>query len=675
MKKQRNTKKRLRVLAALMAAAMCVTACGNEPASDMKTSVESDQTKESSVTSEADQQEMKNYWEMLDEVSDTSELPDWTGEKLEITVWDAAGTDAIFGKISEDNVTFKEIERVTGVVINAEDSFSNGGDSIDAKLPKLIASGEFPTLIKGYNISSQFHDLYENGYLADLTEYYENGSLDHLQHWLPVEELEELLYSKERAEDGSLFLIPSVNPFPFHLAVGYSVPELNAEYYNTYGTRPTHEGGLRSSECLYIRDDVLKAVRPEALTAAEIEDIYMANGKFTEEEIFDLKLKSTADFVELLRDIKEELASGDYVGLNGEAMEVTYGPNTDTDNWGWMVQLNPAIGGFMANYFTLLTEEGAADGTMFEWGFKSDIYVDYMKTLNGLVREDIISQNSLVDNAATFDEKKVNGHYAVLYGSGSSGIKTDEADWAYRPLWVDMKYDQTVEIQQLPTVEYYGIFKDSVPEEQMDQLIHYIDYMCSMVGINCVMYGPESAGLFTVDADGNRVYTDPQLEAAMVYGEDSKLPVKYGLHNLNMVEHTFKHGFICGTVLDWFMPSYKAKATMERKESDAFINFNPGTLPGKSLAENCIMADSSVNMYSIGLNVESIAEFWKARAGFEDQMKKVLVAMSDEEFDSQLKALWDYAEEFGLTDETLKEFNELLIKENYNAFKSAGFVD
>ena len=35
----------------------------------------------------------KYYWEMLDSVKDTSELPDWTGETLEIKVWIAGGTD------------------------------------------------------------------------------------------------------------------------------------------------------------------------------------------------------------------------------------------------------------------------------------------------------------------------------------------------------------------------------------------------------------------------------------------------------------------------------------------------------------------------------------------------------------------------------------------------------
>lgn len=668
-------KKRWKVLATLMAAAMCVTACGNELASDEKSSAESSQPKESQAVSEEKQEETKNYWEMLDEVSDTSELPDWTGEKLEVTVWSAAGTDVLFGEISETNVVFKEIERVTGVVINAEDSFGNGGDNIDAKLPRVVASGEFPTMISGNNILSQFNELYENGYLADLSEYYDNGYLDHVQYWLPVEEMESVLYSKLRAEDGSLFLIPNVDGQVYQAAAGYSVPEISQEYYNVYGSAPKHEGGKSTSAAIFVRDDVLKAVRPEALTTAEIKEIYMKEGSFTKDQIFDIKLESTEDFVELLRDIKEEISSGDYVGLNGDEVEVTYGPNADTDNWGWMVNLNPLMSGFDANYFTMLTVENAENGTMFDWGFRNDIYVDHMKTLNGLVREDIIAQNSLVDNAAIFDEKLKNGHYVVTYATNMSKVDGGADGWGYRPVWIDMEYDKTVELQTMSTSSYIGIFKDSVPEGQMEQLIHYIDYINSEVGWNLLFYGPESAGLFTVDAEGNRVYTDPEVKACMIDCEDNGANVKYGLLNQNVASMSFDG---CWPVVVYpihLSPYYKNKINLDKVESDAFIYFNPGTLPGKSWNENSLKMDDLYTMYSIGLNIESIAEFWKARAGFENQMKRVIVAATDSEFNTQLQALWDYAEEFGLTDEALKEYNELVIEANYNAFKAAGYVD
>ena len=671
-------KKRARLLATLLAAAMCITACGNVQESEKQSAAPSSK-EEKPVDSTADEETTKNYWEMLDEVSDSSELPDWTGEKLEITVWYSGGSDASFGSISDTNVTFKEIERVTGIVINAEDSFSNGGDSIDAKLPRLLASKEFPTLVYGWHSESYMMDLYENGYLADLTEYYENGYLDHLQHWFPVDKMEDVLYNKLRAEDGSLVLIPKIDAVVTHKSAGYSVPEIDMDYYNVYGKAPQHEAGVPYSTCLYIRDDVLQAVRPGTLSADEIKKLYMENGTFTEEQIFDVGLKSTEDFVELLYDIKEELATGKYTGLNGEPMEVTYGPNSEADNWSWMVQLNPLISGYQGDYFTILTKENIANGKMWDWGFKNEVVLEHMKLVNNLLRDDIISQNSLVDNSATFSEKVGNGHYALTYGTYSGKIGQDEdyeeysADWGYRPIWIDMPYNKTDVHGGVGTCAYYGIFKDAVPEGQMDQLIHYIDFINSMVGINLLFYGPASAGLFTVDADGNRVYTDSELEACMLHNENNGANVKYGLVNQGVGTQTFGQGFLLSCNEAIFAPSYVYKSTFERTEKDAFTYFNPGVIPGKSFNDVVVPIKISQAMYGTGLQVESIAEFWKARAGFEDQMKKTIAAETDAEFEAQLQALWDYADEFGLTDEALKEYNELVIGLNYDEYTAAGY--
>ena len=669
-----KSRKMARLLALLLAVAMCVSlaACNTEKP-------EANNVNKPSVGEDSSNEEgAKYYWEMLDEVTDSSQLPDWTGDKLEVNVWFAAGTDKIFGEISDTNVTFKEIERVTGIVINAEESFSNGGETIDAKLPKLLATGDFPTMIYGYNIGEQMNALYENGYLYDLSEYYEDGTLDHLQYWLPVEgdQMEELLYSQLRAEDGALFMIPrAVDVQNLYGVIDYSVPEIDLDYYKIYGAAPANMGGAVSTTCLYVRDDVLQAVRPNAMSAAEIKDLYVENGTFTEAQIYDLGLKSTEDFVQLLRDIQAELDTGKYVGLDGNPMEVTYGPSSETDNWPWMVQMAPLVSGYQNDYFSILTQENAKNGTMYEWGFQNDVVVDHMKLLNGLVRDDIISQNSVVDNSAVFDEKINNGHYALTYGRNPAAIGEGQADWSYRPIWIDMPYDKAYTYSgKGVNPDYIGIFKDSVPEDQLDQLMHYVDYINSTVGLNMLFWGPESAGLFTYDENGNRVYTDPELEANMLYKEDNGANVKYGLVNPDVAQQTFTDCFIYAPWEQLFKPSYIMKSSFDRQASDAFVYFNPGILPGKSQSDAAIPIVTSYSIYGAAMgNIEAISEFWTARAGFENQMKKVIVAESDAEFEAQLQALVDYAEEFGLTDETLKAYNDFMIEQNYEEYIAAGF--
>ncbi|MFQ9797608.1 MAG: hypothetical protein ACLR23_00270 [Clostridia bacterium] len=62
------------------------------------------------------------------DVKDSSELPDWTGEKRSITIWYAHGTGSSFSReYPQVNLVNEEIERVTGISIDIENSFDNDG--------------------------------------------------------------------------------------------------------------------------------------------------------------------------------------------------------------------------------------------------------------------------------------------------------------------------------------------------------------------------------------------------------------------------------------------------------------------------------------------------------------------------------------------------------------------
>ena len=281
----RNMKKVTRAASLALAAMLCLGACGN-------TAKQTEENKTVEKTSEVasnstEEVTVKPYWELLDEVSDTSELPDWDGETLEVKVWFAAGTGTTIEAIPETDVAFKEFERVTGVKFNVDESFDNGGNNIDAKLPMVVGSGDYPTMILGYDIDKQFAELYENGYLADLTEYYKDGTLDQLTKWLPLEEMDTLVYKNAKAEDGSYYLIPNgdkpastVNAWK---TAGYFPEEIyDAEYFALYGATPSMSTGRSGGHAFMVRTDILEALRPDALTMKEIQDLYVKNGTFTE---------------------------------------------------------------------------------------------------------------------------------------------------------------------------------------------------------------------------------------------------------------------------------------------------------------------------------------------------------------------------------------------------------
>lgn len=681
---KKNMKKVTRITALIMAMLLCLSACGNQ------TTKESESSTKDSVSNSSQQEltpstvveEEKSYWELLDTVSDTSELPDWEGETLEIKIWHAGGTTQVIGDIADTDVVYKEIERVTGVKFNVEESFDNGGNNIDAKLPMVVASKDLPTIIMGYNIDKQFNELYDNGYLADLTEYYEDGSLDNLLAWFPQEEMATSVYSKCTASDGQLYLIPyntasstAANVFN---ATGYTPDGYDREYYATYGQTPVSATARNTDTAILVREDILQALYPDTLSAEEITQIYVENGSFTKEQIFDTGLKSSDDFWQFLRDVKDLVASGDYEDLNGNPVEVMAGPHTETDNWAWMTYLPNLVDGVPGgtDYFVTADRTAADEGDILQYAFSNDYYTDFMKDLNALVREDVISQNSLLDNAAAFQEKCKNAHYAVLYGSQYVPYYNEVE--GYRPIWIDTPYNS--DMGGFSTFEYqyyFGIFKNSVSDEQLDQLIHFVNYLNSEVGIKNFWWGPASAGLFTEDADGNRTYTVEELEKCMIYGEVNGADKKYGLIDSYATEPGFRLA-PKGIGTYFYGPKYLVASELPREEkmATAFRYFNPGTLSGYTLGENATYVKNGCEAYgAIAQKVEGMAQFWAARAGFENQVKKVIVAGSEADFEKQYNELLVYTEENGLTEDALQEFNDLWLEPNRELLKDAGIID
>ena len=454
----------MKTLAALLAASMCMTACGNAEVSESTDSAKESSSGVSEGSSTEVVEEPKEYWEMLGEVSDTSELPDWEGETLEVNVWVAGGADRVIGTIPDTNVTFKELERVTGVKFNVEESYGNGGDGIDGKLPKIIASKDYPTLVYGWGVQGQLRELYDNGYLADLTEYYENGDLWGVEYWMPTENGADTLYAPCHTEDGEYYLIPcDQNPSYLYETSGYTVEEYDSEFYTMYGKTPANASNLTSAQAIWVRDDILTALYPDALTLEDIQNIYVEKGTFTKAEVFDVGLETTEDFFQFLRDIKAELADGNYVGLDGKAMEVTYGPNTETDNFDWLVTLPMDLNVWCANanYFSYFLNDDDASTPLLVKAWEQEETIEFMRSLNALVNEDVISANSLVDNAATYTEKVKNAHYAVVYGNGARKVTNELQANNYRPIYLSQLPDTTYGgiVPGGATTSYYGILR------------------------------------------------------------------------------------------------------------------------------------------------------------------------------------------------------------------------
>ena len=675
----RNMKKVTRAMAMTLASMLCLSACAGEPANNQ--TVSGQPVEDSSEVKSTEDIAVKPYWELLNEVSDTSELPDWEGDTLEVSIWFAAGVGQTFTEIPETDVAFKEFERVTGVKFNLEESFDNGGNNIDAKLPMVVGSGDFPTMVIGYGIETQLGELIENGYLTDLTEYYQDGTLDQITKWLPLEEMDQVIYEDAKSNDGRYYLIPNgdsaAQTVKAWSSTGYYPEEVyDAEYYSLYGANPANAAGRSGMNAFMVRTDILEALRPDALTMKEIQDIYVKNGTFTEEEIYSVNLNSADEFYAFLREIKELLDSEDYVGLDGNPMEVIYGPHTETDNYYVMCWWLGLLDGAETEYFSYVNFGAEDESELIQYAYESDYFIDYMKDINSLVRDDVIAQDSMLDNMATYQEKLNNLHYAVTYCENMTNVCSDVgAEVDYTPIWVKADFNEEIGGDAAYNFNYYyGIFKDALSEEELDQLMHAINYLNSIVGTNNFYWGPKSAGLFTEDADGNRTYTTEALHNYMVNKEANGEGEKYGLMSTGVVND------VCSIrpkslIQGLLNPVYLAADDGERAANDAQKYFCPGVLPGQSRDENAIYVNVEDKIYSsISNEIQGLKDFWAARNGYENQIKKVLVAESDAEFEKQLENLQLYARENGLTDEVKKQHNDMYIEVNRDKLVEAGII-
>ncbi len=655
----------IRVLAMLLAVMIFTAACSTTPDSTTGTEYQGEK-----------------YWEMLNDVSDTSDLPSWEGEILEVSVWYAAGTSTLIGSIPETDVCFKEFERVTGVRFNVEESFDNGGNNIDAKLPMVIASKKLPTMIVGYDIQKQCKELWEEGYLADLTEYYEDGTLDQLLGYLPFEEAYQYAYKHCADEDGNLYLLPNggtATTMNIWGTIDFTHEDWDPVYWESYGKSPTNYSNWNSNQAILVRDDILKALYPDCLTMKDIEQIYLENGTFTEDQIFDLGLDSPEDFFELLYDIQDLLATGAFTGVDGKPMEVMSGPDTDNDNWTWMVTLPNLMDGTppSTEYFICADYDAETPEELLQLSIKTDYYVNWMKKINQLVKDGIISQDSLIDNSTTFKEKAKNAHYAVLYGARHYPYNDNkDQEWSYRPIYVNTEYNYNRfgGFATISNTDCIGIFKDTLTNAQLDQLMHAINYLNSEVGIKNFYWGPRSAGLFTEDENGFRTYTKQELIDCMLYNIDNGYATDYGIYNTSAAVPLFNIR-PKGVAQMNYQPLYLSAGTAERIAVDAKRYFCPGILEGHALKDHAVFVPVSNNIYVSGLEIDGVKQFWDARAGFEDQMKKVIAASSEAEFNRELQELYDYAEQNGLNEETIQEFSEMFLEANLEALKKAGFFN
>lgn len=580
-------------------------------------------------------------------VKDSSDLPDWTGKALDLTIWFAHGPNADIDKrTSQGNVVDPEIKRVTGVSLNKEKWFDNAGQTPEVKMGMLAASNNWPDIAS----NAPADQLVDANKIYDLTEL--------LPKYAPniMKKIPKHVWDSDvrvnGGKPGKIYGVPTTmrDMTPAGIDVQKSLAIPPSEYDNQY---------------IFVRDDILKKLYPQAKTQNEIENLYVSKGSFTREDIFDVPIRSKEDFFKLLRDIKA-------LGVKEGSQEVfPIFLASGGDNWPLMTMLSGALNGHTGrnNYFTYWDKEAGA----LRWMFKEPFFKQTLKQFNQLVREGVASKEAFIDPANIFRQKLDNGLYAVSYAwhePNKDLLAKAGKTYKYRRVYLDIPFNEKKFVLARPlsvSTENIVIFKDKVKEEDVPQILRWLDFLVSDAGENLRFWGPRSAGLFE-ERNGKRYYKDKELEDHMVYGKPSEKGLSYNLFNGGR-ESGLRTGYFSyaqnqGNNLSALHP--KNLYDIRREPNLATTYFNPARLGPSKLVET----KKQGYIYEYTATIPEAEKAWKARKAFEDALTKTLAASSDAEFEKLYNEFLSLADSSGYNDALLKQIEAAFVKENADYMKN-----
>lgn len=558
------------------------------------------------------------------DVADSSQIPDYPGShEIDLVAWNTKGTGNFKTYNSSNDVVSEEIKRITGVSVDKKNSFDNKGSSAENRFNNLLTMGQIPDIAYG----TGWLDTEEVWDLTDLIDKY----CPTIKARMP-----KYVWNNENVNGGQEGKVYGV-PYGLY-SIGLNEVDSKADIQKCIMF--SHLNDM----CPYVlvREDILKDAYPNALTTADIDRIYAEQGYFTEEQLFDVNITSAKQFrEEFLPAIQRTIDNGgDKYKINANrkvtTMLVTAG--SDADTWDFMGKLIPYLSGAGANsmntnmsYWSV--ESQKIESMMYQDFYKDEIY-EWAKMIND---GKIVSRTGMTTSHATLQSELNSGYYAVGYLS-SSMPSGNVCTWKgekinYRKVYLNIPvntdrfmycgYGEAV-------VNSVKFFKDQVREDELPQLLRWLDFQCSRTADKLYAWGPDGENaLFTADENGMRRYKDSDLDTQMVYstavmGEKVQ---KYNLSNgtVDSANVVFPFYYQAGSIfhpkanydlskLTGLAASYYSSAAVLKSASEKFVG---------------LKLNPSIHVWT-DANLDGVESVWSKRPNIEDQLKQLLIAGSTE---------------------------------------------
>ncbi|MBO7747000.1 hypothetical protein I8J29_22610 [Paenibacillus sp. MWE-103] len=433
---------------------------------------------------------------------------------LNLKVWYTWADTAPTKGPSEDVVS-PEIKKITKVNFTQKDIIVNNGVTGLERLNMYLATGDLPHVIYAQRSSSE--DIIKKLVEADKVWNLD----DYLAKYAPnvLKRVTKDAWDSTKI-GGKIYGIPSDVA-----ANTTNAPELKG---TTFEKNSSGNGAWQ----LVVRDDILKAYDPSAKSVAELGDALKKNGTLSYDDM-KVNMRTPDDLMDFLQKSK---------GMN---MKTVNGKDVvPLDMWtqGWWIGPWSQAWGFA----------GGSSGPVWDdekntvyWAPATEDYKNYLKWLHTAYQNKLMDQETFTMSDDQRTSKLNNGQYAVTHfwqdiNALNDTLKKNGEKFQYRLIQAPANTiaDSPQYDFQDPRGGNFIMISKSVPEDELKQILNWIDFQYSEEGETLMSWGPESAGLWEVK-DGKRKFKDPALDQNALLGtQTDKDLAYYGLSggNLNQID-------------------------------------------------------------------------------------------------------------------------------------------
>jgi len=530
---------------------------------------------------------------------------------LKLSLWIPYAQDNPFPEVGGESLVTDWLKEKTRITI---DAMGNGGQEWSPKLTQMIAGDTLPNLLNSCGNHAVVSKLVEGDQIYEITQ-------EMLQKYCPniTKRIPQWAWDMVKV-NGKIYSVP------FNLS-------LTSTTIDTIVPKPEQTEYVENSMAhfndlfniwapLYIRDDILKKLLPTAKSLKELEQMVKDNGSIKVDDLVIPEIDSTDKFIKLMYDIKAL-----NLKENNKTVYATGYPGSD--NWYAMSSLGSQMYGYNNYFYTTFWDQISKSIKM---GYREPVFKEAAKTQNKMLRDKVIDPESLVQNQQQFSEKIYNGRYAI-YGMGdaaqtvNASLEKENKDYRYVPFITNIPNKPEYPLYTEPPAMPYeaSVFK-TVKEEDLPQVLKYIDACLSEEFEDVYYWGPKDAGLYTENADGSRTFNDTKFQETIIEGKATLKPeerkgIFYFTARYFMMNCYSKYYYS-------FLNKVKSKDIFGAKmfSLDSPHSKTSMTPEGMTWAAN----------YS---NLDLVKNFWTQRDVWDTPFKTALTTKSDEEFDKK----WDSA--------------------------------